>query len=108
MQCEDLLDFLNLQVHDTENSIRDVVKKRPTVSNPDRKKTKSFTASVEDTCAASKNDHHPLYGYKTFVELSPDKRMKLVRDSHLCMNCLKSGHMAKQCSSFQKCRKCQG
>ena len=105
---EDLLDFLDLQARDTENSVRDVVKKRPTASNPGKRTTRSYTASVEDHCVACKNDHHPLYGCKSFVALSPDKRMQLVRDSRLCMNCLKSGRMAKQCPSSQKCKKCQG
>ena len=80
---EHLLDFLDLQAHDNEKSIPDVVKKRPTTSNPCKRTTKSYTASVEDSCVACKNDYHPLYGYKSFVSLSPDKRMQLVQDSRL-------------------------
>ena len=70
---EDLLDFLDLQARDTENSIRDVVKKRPTASTPDKRTTQSYTASVEDSCVACKSDYHPLYGCKSFVALSLDK-----------------------------------
>ena len=33
--------------------------------------------------------------------------MQLIRDSHLCINCLKSGHMVKQCPSSQKYEKCR-
>ena len=89
---EDLLDFLDMQAHDTENSVRDVEKKRPTASNPGKRTTKSYTASVDDSCVACKNDYHPLYGCKLFIALLPDKRMQLVQDSRLCTNCLKSGH----------------
>ena len=104
---EVLLDFVALQARDTENSIRDVVKKHPTASNPGKRTTRSYTASVEDSCVACKNDYHPLYGSKSFVALSPKKRMQLVWDSHLCINCLKSGPMANQCPSSQKCTKCR-
>ena len=45
---EDLLDFLYLQARDTENSVRDLVKKHPTASNSDKRTTRSYTASVED------------------------------------------------------------
>ena len=64
---EDLLNFLNLQARDTKNSVRDVVKKRPTASNPGKKTIRSYTASVEDNCVACKNDNHHLYGYKVFI-----------------------------------------
>ena len=86
---EDLLDFLDLQARDTENSICDVVKRHPTASNPGKRTTKSYTAGVEytGTCVACKNDYHSLYGCKLFVALSPDERMQLVWDSRLCMNC---------------------
>ena len=101
---EHLLEFLNLQVRDTENSVPDVVKKHPMASSPGKRTTKFYTASVEDTWVACKNDYLTLYGCKSFVALLPDKRIRLVRDSHLCNNCL---HMAKQCPSSQKCRKCR-
>ena len=105
---EDLLDFLNLQARDTVNSVCDVVKKCPTASNPGNRTAKSYTASVEDSCVACKKNNHPLYGCKSFIALSPDKKVELVQDSRFCINCLKSGHTAKQCPSSQKCKKCRG
>ena len=30
-----------------------------------------------------------------------------IKENNLCINCLKSGHFSKQCSSLNKCRKCQ-
>ena len=104
---EDMLDFLDLHVHDTKNSVCDIVKKHPTASNPGNT-ARSYTASVEDGCVECKKNNHPLYGWKALIASSPDKRMELVRDSCLCINCLKSGHMAKQCPSSQKCKKYRG
>ena len=69
----DLLDFINLQARDSENSLRDVVKKPPTTSYPDKRTTKSYTASMEGNCVACKKDNHPLYGCKSFIALSPNK-----------------------------------
>ena len=57
---EDLLDFLDLQARETENSVRHLVKKRTTASNPGKRTTKSYMASVEDACVVCKNDYHPL------------------------------------------------
>ena len=104
---EDLLDFLDLQACDTENSVHDVVNKSPTTSNPGKRMTKSYKASVEDTCVACNKDYYPLYGCKSFIALLPDKRMELVRENRLCMNCLKSGHFTNQCPFSQKCKKCR-
>ena len=89
---EDLLDFLTLQARDMKNSVRDFVKKHPTVSNPGKRMTIFYAASKEDSCVACKKDNHPLYGCKSFIALSPEKRMELVQDSRFCINCLKSGH----------------
>ena len=72
---EDLPDFLDLQARDTENSAHDVVKKSPTASNPGKKMTKSYMAGVENICVACKKNKHPLYRYKSFIAILPDKRM---------------------------------
>ena len=60
-QFANQLDFIDLQACDLKNSVRDVVKKRPTASYPGQKMTKSYKASVEDSCVAYKEDNHPLY-----------------------------------------------
>ena len=41
-----------------ENSMRDVVKKHPTASYPDKRTTESYTASVEDSCVTCNKDNH--------------------------------------------------
>ena len=60
----EVLKFLDLQAQDTENIvIRDDVRKQLV--------TKTYTASMEDTCVACKKDNHSLYGCKSFIALSP-------------------------------------
>ncbi|XP_058827626.1 uncharacterized protein LOC131687552 [Topomyia yanbarensis] len=40
--------------------------------------------------------------------MSSEDKEKEVRRNHLCLNCLRKGHQAKDCSSTSTCRKCRG
>ena len=39
---------------------------------------------------------------------SPEQRKERVKELHLCWKCLKTGHVAKQCSYSKKCFHCKG
>ncbi|XP_058816901.1 uncharacterized protein LOC131680198 [Topomyia yanbarensis] len=54
------------------------------------------------------NNQHPLYQCVTFSKMAPEDKEKEVRRNHLCRNCLRKGHQAKDCSSTSTCRKCRG
>ena len=41
------------------------------------------------------------------ISLVCTRKMSIVRDNGVCLNCLRPGHFAKQCCSVQKCNKCQ-
>lgn len=90
-----LLEFLNLcaQVTETWKS------RQPTHS------VHSFVSHADNICPACKT--HPLYSCPRFKVSPHDKMVTIVRSNGLCMNCLKSGHMARQCPSSQKCKRCQ-
>ena len=77
------------------------------VPTPERKVvTKpSYAASVEDNCVVCKTAKHPLYGCKVFYGFPHTRKMTIVRDNGLCLNCLQPGHFAKQCRSVRKCQK---
>ncbi|XP_065091733.1 uncharacterized protein LOC135712696 [Ochlerotatus camptorhynchus] len=53
------------------------------------------------------SDHHPLYRCSSFSNLSVEEKEKEVRRHQLCRNCLRKGHVAKDCSSSSTCRKCR-
>ncbi|XP_065094951.1 uncharacterized protein LOC135715951 [Ochlerotatus camptorhynchus] len=40
--------------------------------------------------------------------MAVDEKEQVVRRNQLCRNCLRRGHMAKECSSESSCRKCRG
>ncbi|XP_065078147.1 uncharacterized protein LOC135701316 [Ochlerotatus camptorhynchus] len=54
------------------------------------------------------SDHHPLYQCMVFSKLSAEEKDREVRRHQLCRNCLRKGHMAKECPSSSTCRKCRG
>ncbi|XP_037931127.1 uncharacterized protein LOC119665940 [Teleopsis dalmanni] len=61
--------------------------------------------STEKLCLACKRDSHPLYTCKSFLQDAPSKRLHLDQQMRLCINCLKTGHFAKECKS-SSCKKC--
>ncbi|XP_058448896.1 uncharacterized protein LOC131428854 [Malaya genurostris] len=54
------------------------------------------------------NEHHPVYQCTLFSKMSLEDKDKEVRRHHLCRNCLRRGHQAKECSSTSTCRRCRG
>lgn len=58
-------------------------------------------------CPACSNPHL-LYQCETFSEFAIEEKEALVRSNNLCRNCLRWGHMARNCASESSCRKCNG
>ncbi|XP_055600480.1 uncharacterized protein LOC129749527 [Uranotaenia lowii] len=54
------------------------------------------------------SDHHPLYQCSVFSKMTSEDKEKLVRRQQLCRNCLRKGHVSRNCSSKNTCRKCRG
>ncbi|XP_058456568.1 uncharacterized protein LOC131433965 [Malaya genurostris] len=54
------------------------------------------------------NENHAIYQCSKFSKLRLEDKEKEVRRLQLCRNCLRRGHMVKECSSSSTCRKCQG
>ncbi|XP_065082123.1 uncharacterized protein LOC135704593 [Ochlerotatus camptorhynchus] len=52
--------------------------------------------------------NHLLYQCGTFQRLSVSERDAFLRTHSLCRNCLRSGHLAKDCQSKFSCRNCKG
>ena len=96
-----LLQFLNLRAQATESW-----KSRPT-----SRQVPSFATTVttvSDTCPVCKaSTLHPLYSCSRFKTLPHEQMTSVVRENGFCMNCLRPGHFARQCTSTQKCRRCQ-
>ena len=107
-----MLEFLNLRAQTSESSVpgsgqkhqsEDAFVKR--CSSP--RSMTSYMASMSDSCVVCKTGKHPLYACQVFKYLHHDQMVTIMRSNGLCLNCSKLGHMAKQCQSNQRCRKCQ-
>ncbi|XP_058816984.1 uncharacterized protein LOC131680281 [Topomyia yanbarensis] len=77
------------------------------VKKPSQRPVASHNAAPFNTRIIC-NDHHPLYQCATFSKMGSEDKEKEVRRNHLCRNCLRKGHQAKDCSSTSTCRKCRG
>ena len=61
------------------------------MSNPD---------SSGDSCTLCKNEKHPLYMCTKFKSLSHDEKLSVLKSQNRCLNCLRTGHIAKHCKSL--------
>ncbi|XP_065094221.1 uncharacterized protein LOC135714779 [Ochlerotatus camptorhynchus] len=53
------------------------------------------------------SEHHPLYMCPTFSNLAIEDKEKEIRRLQLCRNCLRKGHLVRECPSSSSCRKCR-
>ena len=105
---ETLLEFLDRCARATENTLRESERKCLGMA-PERRifSRPSYIASVEKTCMACKSAKHPLYVCRAFKGFSHSKKLELMRENGLYLNCLKPRHFTNQCPCTQKCKKCQ-
>lgn len=68
------------------------------------KHSKSFLATQNANCSFCNGDHL-IYACSDFLNLDPSARLKEVKRLRLCVNCLRLGHLTKDCRS-SGCRKC--
>lgn len=68
------------------------------------KNSKSFLVSSNKNCSLWKNEHL-IYACPDFLKLEASSRLSETKRLKLCINCLRSGHLTKDCR-FSGCRKC--
>ena len=73
---------------------------------PSYKKSQSYLTTHRHSSCLKCKENHALYSCEQFRRLNVADRKKFVQDVKLCFNCLRSGHMVKDCSSQKGCRTC--
>lgn len=115
---DELLSFLHKYSRDDEVSSVSASNKEPTNKGrnrhgghfnshmPRNAYTYLNTNSKGIICPVCENDHY-IQACPIFLQLEPQDRVNAVKRARLCLNCLRSGHLIKQCTR-STCRKCQG
>lgn len=80
----------------------------PSKYNSKSKQSSSFFihANANMSCNFCKSDHS-IYKCQSFREITVQDRINFVRKNKLCLNCLSSCHLLKDCNSKSTCRICQ-
>ena len=71
-----------------------------------RNQSYATTWKTGSKCPKCSNEDHGLYACSSFKELDVDRRRNFVQGAKLCFNCMRSGHISKDCPSQKKCRTC--
>ena len=105
----ELLEFLNLRAQASESTSSEQRRQTDARKHPFIRSTShaSSVSTANNHCVMCKTENHPLYACTRFKALSRDKMIETLKSNNPCMNCLRPGHYAKQCTSLGKCRRCQ-
>ncbi|XP_062704414.1 uncharacterized protein LOC134286760 [Aedes albopictus] len=75
------------------------------VQKPTRSKLSSHIASENVIKCPCCKQAHAISQCESFLKLTPNNRLDFVKKNQLCINCLRGGHLAKDCRS-SLCRTC--
>ena len=110
----DLLNFIDLRAQASETATSAPSRRQNKTDHHNGMKLHSRNVTSFATQADSKNhcilcesDRHPLYLCPKFKSMSHADKLATTKDKNLCRNCLNGGHIAKQCKSLHRCKKCQ-
>ncbi|XP_036340349.1 uncharacterized protein LOC118749656 [Rhagoletis pomonella] len=107
---EELLKFLERRAHRLAcDSVAAIVPRKIGTALPDgRKGNRSLQTHLakagEGTCVKCVGEHR-IMRCRALLELGPEERFKALKATDLCFNCLKRGHMTRQCPSGG-CKRC--
>ncbi|XP_065087746.1 uncharacterized protein LOC135709364 [Ochlerotatus camptorhynchus] len=107
---QDLQEFLQWRIQILES----LPAKAELKNEPQQPKRKSFSPKVSHNAVQwntakcpSCTEVHGLHTCPAFLKMSLSSRESFLRAQSLCRNCLKRGHLARDCSSKFSCRNCK-
>ncbi|XP_037931192.1 uncharacterized protein LOC119666003 [Teleopsis dalmanni] len=78
-----------------------------TKNNSFNRKLTTFV-NTKINCMKCNGGDHSLGSCPSFVKLTFNDKFKFVKDLFVCLNCLRKGHVVKNCQSTAHCRICNG
>ncbi|XP_067614542.1 uncharacterized protein [Eurosta solidaginis] len=83
---------------------------RQSTENPTKRlgafQTKVTKQTTKSMCKMCKSTEHRLRNCSRFCDLNPVERIKFVKSTNGCLNCLSPGHTVTRCTSSYNCSKC--
>ena len=104
-----IMDFIDLRARASETTSLNH-KRALRVDTPLKRTVASFVTNPESSgshCVICKGERHPLYCCPKFKDMPHDRKLIVVKNNNLCMNCLRNGHYLRDCKSSHHCRTCQ-
>lgn len=89
--------------NDSENQVQSVQGQHANKKAKVENKKQAFMIHASNNCPICKNVQHPLYRCPQFKEFPVSRRIQVVRDANLCMNCMR--YHPGECR-FTTCRHC--
>ncbi|XP_065082558.1 uncharacterized protein LOC135704945 [Ochlerotatus camptorhynchus] len=100
---QDLQEFLHRRIQILES----LPAKAEPKNEPQQPRRKSFSPKWNTAKCPSCTEVHGLHTCPAFLKMSLSSRESFLRAQSLCRNCLKRGHLARDCSSKFSCRNCK-
>lgn len=99
----DLFSFLNKRCQILE-SISSTKSNSFKTENKYNNRSSALTVT-NSSCIICKKDHF-VFSCADFLKLNPQERLNRIRSVRACTNCLRKGHLGKDCRSSRTCNKC--
>ena len=101
---KDFTSFINKRCQVLENLISTKYISTPKVL---KSQSSTFISTGNSFCILCKKNH-AIYYCNDFLKANPQERLTKIRKLRACTNCLRQGHMSKDCDSNYSCKKCTG
>lgn len=106
-KLEDFIKFITGRCHTLRMVSQNKTAKAKQSAIQDKKGNKKVVLTSASGQCKICNGKHQTFLCRDLVKLSPEERQKCITEKRLCINCLNTGHLARECRA-SKCKKCSG
>lgn len=80
----------------------------PKSNNQNSNRNIAHHSNSQSNCKLCSSSNHALYKCPKFISFPVPERVKAIKRSRCCFNCLQENHSVSQCPSNQTCKTCNG
>ena len=112
LQEKIVIEFMDSDVRgSTSSHVKQLNQTMAQVIEEQHKRKKEFaqkrpiSSITNERCWVHDTDSHAIYACTTFLNLSHEDKLRRLRQSGVCFNCLQQGHIAATCPIENQCEK---